>query len=414
MRILYAVQRYGRDIVGGSEAACRMFTEHLVARGHDVSVVTSCAKSYVDWAGHYEPGTTSLNGVTVHRLAPVSPRRGEIFGPLDHWMHVGPHPVPGSCQQRWTKAMGPELEGYRHWLFENAHQFDVVIFMTYLYSTATRGLPVTAGRVPTVFQPTAHDEPPFRVPLMSSIFRQPDAFMYFTPEEREIVERTFRIETSGAVTGIGIDLVDAPRPDAFREHIGIGDRPYLLYAGRFDRMKGALELADFFRAYKMRNGGDLALVYVGEQVIPVEPHPDIFTIGFVDEEMKCNALAGAVALAQPSYFESFSIVLCESWVQRRPAIVQGRSPVLTGQARRSGGALPFVGYAEFEAAVDLLLQNPGLADELGASGRRYVEDRYRWDVVMDRVEETIETARARFAFRTASPAPRRQARATNA
>jgi len=399
MRILYAVQRYGADIVGGSEAACRMFAEQLVGRGHDVSVLTSCAKSYVDWADYYEPGVSTIRGVTVHRLPSVGPRRVEVFGPLDQWMHSGPHPVPLASQQRWTKAMGPDLVGQRRWLVDNVRGFDVAIFMTYLYGTTTRGLPVAAGMVPTILQPTAHDEPPFRVPIMATLFRQPDAFLFFTPEERETVERQFRIETFGAVTGIGIDLVEADRPANFRESVGLGDRPYILYAGRFDHMKGAVELSDFFRAYKRRNPSDLALVYVGEQLNPVDPHPDIFTVGFVDEAMKRNALAGALALAQPSYFESFSIVLCEAWVQRRPAIVQARSPVLAGQARRSGGALPFAGYAEFEAAIDLLLDQPHLADELGNRGRRYVEDRYRWDVVLDGVEETISTAIRQFQAR---------------
>ena len=391
-----------------------MFAEHLVERGHDVSVLTSCATSYIDWAGNYSPGTTVINGVTVHRLEPVGLRRGEIFGPLDQWMHNGPHPVPQSIQQRWTKAMGPELVDQRRWLFDNASQFDVAIFMTYLYSTTTRGLPLAAGRVPTVMQPTAHDEPPFRVPIMASVFRQPDAFLYFTPEERTTVEEHFRMVTHGAVTGIGIDLVDASRPASFRETAGLSDRPYLLYAGRFDWMKGAFELAEFFREYKARNPGDLALVYVGGEDIPVEPHPDIFSVGFLSEEMKANALAGALALAQPSYFESFSIVLCEAWVQRRPAIVQGRSPVLAGQAQRSGGAVPFTGYAEFEAAVDLLLHDPALADRLGASGRRYVEDRYRWDVVMDGVEDTIQCAIDRFGQRNTQLVARNQARATSA
>ena len=91
--------------------------------------------------------------------------------------------------------------------------------------------------------------------------------------------------------------------------------------------------------------------------------------GAVDESTKDAAIAGCLALVQPSYFESFSIVLCEAWAHRRPAIVQGRCEVLLGQARRSGGAIPYVGYGELEAAIELLGGDPALRAELGAAGR---------------------------------------------
>ena len=53
---------------------------------------------------------------------------------------------------------------------------------------------------------------------------------------------------------MGIDLaaIDAGAPDvaAFRALAGIGSRPYLLYVGRIDASKGALELVDAYRAYR--------------------------------------------------------------------------------------------------------------------------------------------------------------------
>ena len=61
MRLLYSVQRYGPEIIGGSEAACRSFAEQLAARGHQVEVVTSCARAYTDWANEYEPGRAQVS-----------------------------------------------------------------------------------------------------------------------------------------------------------------------------------------------------------------------------------------------------------------------------------------------------------------------------------------------------------------
>jgi glycosyltransferase involved in cell wall biosynthesis len=155
--------------------------------------------------------------------------------------------------------------------------------------------------------------------------------------------------------------------------------------------KGSEELIEFFVAYKERNPGPLALVFVG----PAEdrhPHPDIVYTGFVDDQTRTDALAGSLALAQPSFFESFSMVMTEAWAQRRPVLAQGRTDVLVGQVRRSGGGLYYAGFAEFEAALDLLVSREGLADSLGRSGRHYVEEHYRWDVVLSRYEELLRRA----------------------
>jgi glycosyltransferase involved in cell wall biosynthesis len=169
----------------------------------------------------------------------------------------------------------------------------------------------------------------------------------------------------------------------------VGERPYLLFVGRVDPHKGSQELYEYFLAYKSRNPSDLALVVLGEQVSELPAHPDVFLTGFVDEATRRGALTGALAAVVPSYFESFSMVLTEAWAERKAALVQGRCAVLAGQARRSGGAIPYEGFAEFEVAVDAIVSDRALARALGEAGRRYVEERYRWDDVLDRYERQL-------------------------
>jgi glycosyltransferase involved in cell wall biosynthesis len=67
---------------------------------------------------------------------------------------------------------------------------------------------------------------------------------------------------------------------------------------------------------------------------------------------------------------------------------------LAGQAARSGGAIPYDGYAEFEAGLDRLVADAALAGRLGLAGRRYVEAHYRWDAVMVRYEQLVGQAAA--------------------
>ena len=396
MRILYVCQRYGQQIVGGSEAACRAFAEQLVGRGHEVSVLTSTAHQYTTWRNEYPAGESIVNDVTVHRLPVRAERTPEIFGPMHSWMVYGPKPTPTFQQRRWADLTGPQLDGIEGWIQTNAPRFDVVIFMTYMYTTTTRGLTAAAGRVPTILQPTAHDEPSIWIPLFETLLRMPDAFLFFTAEERAIVERRLRRETTGSVLGIGIDAHQVADPQPFRSAHGVGVSPYLLYVGRVDSGKGTVEAANFFAEYKRRNGGDLKLVVAGELIGAMPQHPDIVYTGFLDEGMKRSAMAGSIALLQPSYFESFSIVLCESWMQGRPALVQGRCAVLAGQVRRANGGLPYAGYAAFEASVDYLRGNPDVADAMGESGRDFVKQRYGWSEVLDGVESLIDVAQQRF------------------
>lgn len=403
MKLLYVVQRYGDDIVGGSEAACRQFAEALSSAGHSVEVLTSCARSYVTWEDSYEPGTTVINGVTVHRLPVVDKRYPEKFGPTDIWLMSEQSSPLLFEHERWALLMGPEVQGLRTWLIDNADRFDVAIFMTYLYSTATKGIPALAGRLPVVFQPTAHDEPSFRVPLFESTFRLPDSFLFFTPEEQKVVQERFSIAADGRVIGIGIEMnPPVSSVDTFRTRFNLGDHPYLVYVGRLDPMKGVRQLCDFFIEMKKQYASDLKLVLAGDPLVDLPQHEDILVTGFLDEADKHAAIAGSLALVQSSYFESFSIVLCEAWVQSRPALVQGASTVLRGQAMRSAGAIPYEGYAEFEQAVMMLLENPSLADEMGSNGRKYVEDTYEWAHVLKGFEESLVIAQERFNNRAIS------------
>jgi glycosyltransferase involved in cell wall biosynthesis len=398
MRLLFVVQRYGREIAGGAEQHCREFATRLAGRGHAVEVVTTCARRYNDRANVYEPGSSELDGVIVHRLPVAEPRDDEAFGPLNSRVPYGDPFVPLHLQLEWMHAQGPYVPELGPWLTRRAPAYDVAIFFTYLYYTTWTGLPAAAGRVPTVLHPTAHAEPALFLPLYDTTFRHPSAFAFSTEEEQALVRRRFRCRQPAKVVGIGLELgsevgVDERR---FRAAFGLGDRRYLLFVGRLDQAKGTNELYDFFVAYKRRNGGSLALVLMGDPVRPLDPHDDVIVTGFVDDQTRNDALAGAVALAQPSFFESFSMVLTEAWAQRRPALVQGHCAVLEGQVRRSGGGLPYRGYAEFEAMLGWLLEHPAEARRMGEVGRRYTESRYTWDVVLRNYEHLLASTARRW------------------
>jgi glycosyltransferase involved in cell wall biosynthesis len=391
MRLLFVVQRYGREVPGGAELACREFATRLAARGHEVEVLTSRAVSYVDWADAYPAGSDVQEGVLVHRLGVAAPREDRIFAPMHARVPFGAFRVPPFFQREWMRVQGPELPGLVPWLRAHAGSFDCAIFFTYLYYTATAGLPAAAGLTRTVLHPTAHDEPPLYLSAFDLTMRLPAALAFLTEEEAELVAERFHLTQPSTITGIGVDLGATGDAAAFRRTVpGLGQRPYLVYVGRVDPGKGSVELFDYFREYTRRHPSDLALVVVGDPVEPPTPHPDIFVTGFVSDEAKRGAVAGALALVQPSYFESFSLVLIEAWAQGKAALVQGRCAVLDGHAWRSGGAIPYRGFAEFEAALDRLREEPALVAALGRAGQRYARGRYAWDGILTRYEAFLQ------------------------
>lgn len=392
MRLLFVVQRFGAEVPGGAEGYCRDVAIRLARRGHDVTVVTSRALNYVDWGDHYPAGQTVDDGVQVVRLPLGRHRDDSLFAPLLDRVVRRPGPVPLHLQEEWMHLQGPHLPGLPSWLTRHAGSHDAAVFFTYLYYPTWAGLPVARNLTTTVLHPMAHDEPTFHLSLVDTVVAQAHALALLSDEEEALVRRRFPgVTVPSRVSGAGVDLDAVARGDGdrFRQAYGLGEAPYLLYVGRVDPHKGAVELFDYFRAYKERNPGPLKLVVVGDPVRPLPDHVDVVGTGFVDDSVKHDAIAGCTAFVHPSWFESFAIVLCEAWAHQKPALVQGRSEVLRGMAWRSGGALPYAGFPEFEAAVDLVLSEPGVAPLLGGAGREFVERHYTWDRVLDTYERFL-------------------------
>jgi glycosyltransferase involved in cell wall biosynthesis len=187
---------------------------------------------------------------------------------------------------------------------------------------------------------------------------------------------------------MGVDVPSSPDVSGFRARHGLaGD--YVLYAGRIDAGKGCAEMLSFFELLRQRSPSPVDLVLIGRMALPDLDQTGVRYLGYLPEEEKGAAIAGARAVVCPSSYESLSIVLLEGMALGVPGLVNARSEVLKDHCLRSNGGLFYDDADEFVEALDLLVSQPSLRDTLGANGSVYVRDNYRWDVVLERWREVL-------------------------
>ncbi len=386
MRIRAVVQRYGAEVAGGAESFCRSMSTRLAARGHEVQVVTSTATDYLTWQPEYPAGTSYESGVEILRLDPCFARDSHRFSHLDRRVaHIGRALAP-SAQQDWLILEGPILKGLADTL---RRPTDVTAFYTYLYPTTALGAAYASPFSPIVIHPTAHSEPQLELQVFDRLFDHADLLAVSTPEEAELMDARTRGRSRVQVLGIGVDPIRKNPAVKTQLPPGLSGRPFIALVGRVDPSKGSMEALRYFAEFKRRHPGALALLVVGHQATPVPHHPDIIATGFVEEATLGALMSDALVLLQPSYFESFSLVLAEAWSAAIPALVQERCPATAGQVHRSGGGLLYHDYASFEAALELLVISPDARRTLGESGQRHVSEHYQWETVLDRYESLL-------------------------
>jgi glycosyltransferase involved in cell wall biosynthesis len=436
MRIAFIIQRYGSDVLGGSEQLCRLVAERLAAT-HDVEVLTTCARDYITWKNEYAEGADRIKGVTVRRFASARTRDLEAFNRYSDWIYNNAH--SRSDEMEWLKQQGPWCPALIDYLKKNHQQYDVMVFFTYLYATTVLGLEVNPGR--SIVVPTAHDEPAIRLEIFKNVFNSAAALCYLTDAERTFVQQTFpNRPLLEELIGVGVDIPqqqpyprmplpaadepaaadDSPavaedaaeaqheardddeparsfpshltaRGSVFRRRHRIHG-PFALYGGRIDPGKGCEELLDYFDSY-VKEGGEATLALMGAKLMSLPEDPHVRFAGLLSEGERVQALEAATVVVCPSPYESLSLLALEAMAAGTPVLVNGRSTVLVEHCLRSNGGLWYENRDEFVECLRTLIGDVRLRAALGRNGRDYVRRNYRWDVVLGKYERIFNKVR---------------------
>jgi glycosyltransferase involved in cell wall biosynthesis len=412
MRIALIVQRYGLEVLGGSETLARQYAGFL-KDFCDVEVLTTCALEHASWHNIYPPGSTEVDGIPVRRFmvdALRCPYWGKLYdmlkGKLDETTFAGSLEQketlrrrlsiwPAALQEETIRWQGPYSSELFRFLRAHRQDYDVFLFFTYLFPTSYFGMQCVP-RKRVFFCPTLHDEPIAYLSVFRHMFSRPRFTIFLTETERQLAQRLYAALSPAQVLGMALcppgQVGQLPRGAPAR---------YVLYAGRIEPSKGTGTLVEYFREFKRNKPSDLKLVMIGAAGAELPSDPDLVYLGFVSEAEKFALMRSARAFIHPSAYESFAIVLLEAFLMGTPALVNGFSPVLVEHCRRSQGGLSYTSQEEFSRNLSQLIDDSSLRVSLGEAACEYARTNYLarqirerlYDIVVEIVSETAAASR---------------------
>lgn len=382
--IAIVIPRFGPDVLGGAESLAESLARTL-SMVYDVDVLTTCAKDYLTWANELPEGEISDGQVVIRRFK-VDKTRSKYFQLYDYQiMRKFPH-IPG-MEALWMRMQGPRSSRMVKYIKEHKDRYGAFIFITYMYATTYDGLELVADK--SILIPAAHDDPYIRFKIYRNIFHRARKLIYLTDEEKQFVDCLFNLPYNrGAVLGMPVDTCEGS-PEQFRIKYGIsGD--FLLYVGRIDEGKGIGNLIAFYNRYVKDHQAIIQLILCGTGPMKVENNEHIIALGYVPDGDKYGAMRAAVAVVQPSRYESYSISTIESMQCGTPVIVNGECNVLKAHCEKSSAGFSYISYEEFKSALDTILSDPALRQRMGISGTAYVHDHYSAEAIGRKYISTID------------------------
>ena len=387
LSIFYPPYSFGGDAIFVSRLA-----NALASRGHEVDVI-HCVDSYRTLA-HREPEATFVNhpNITVHSLR----SRLGALSPL----------VAQQTGMTWPKT-ADILAVFYSKKFDVFHYHNISLFgprvlqlepdyhdYVKLYTTHEHWL-VCPMHVLWKDNNRICDKPEclrctlkFKRPpqwwrytrLLNRCAAQVDAFVspsHFTKHIHH--ERGFPFPMTVLPHFVPEDDLNAPT-SATSPH----PRPYFLYAGRLERIKGVETLLSVFRRYQ---NADLLLAGTGTLEADLrrqaEDMTNVHFLSSLPQKRLRDFYRHAVALLVPSSgYEALGLVILEAYLQRTPVIAHDLG-ALCEVVEQSQGGLLYRSTEELLAAMERLRSDVALRREMGERGYRAYNARWTESVHME-------------------------------
>lgn len=353
---------------------------NLLSLYHDITICTTTSQNYVKWDSPLLEGTEYFNRIKIVRFKPIKERNIFKFNRFMRKISKNNN-LKSSEYDRFIYEQGPIVPNLIEYLKSNHKNFDIILFIGYLYYPIVYGIPIC--KETAIVVPTLHDESVAYFPIYNHLLSQDLIYSFNTLEELEVYKKIFN-RTPDKYSIIGTCTTLNPN---FLSEKKCTHQNYILYVGRVEEGKGVGALIEYFKIWKRIHPSDLKLLIVGGGGDPKNSSKDIIYIGYASEEEKYSFLKNATLLINPSPMESFSIVLMEAWLFQKPVLVNSNSDTMKNHCIRSNGGLYFQDLDSFMGTLNYLLKHPEIRKKMGENGKKYVEANYSPDIVLAKYEQ---------------------------
>jgi glycosyltransferase involved in cell wall biosynthesis len=370
---------------GGDAIYLHRLANALATRGHEVDII-HCLDSYQLMGGQEtEQQFPNHPNVTVHRLRSilgfVSPllaqQIGTVWPKTDRILEVFYSKKFDVIHYHNISLLGPKVlqlePDYRDFIkLYTTHEHWLVCPMHVLWKNNER-----LCEKPECFRCTLKFKRPPQwwryTSLLEECVRSVDTFIAPTEFTRQVhKQRGFEPP---------MEVVPHFVPDGNHDLSGEAPsphpRPYFLFVGRLEKIKGADTLLPIFRQYR---SADLLIAgagnYEGDLRRQAAGMANVHFLGSLPQDRLTDLYRHAIALLVPSVcYETLGMIVVESYVQHTPVIARDQGG-LTEIVEQSQGGLLYHSADDLLAAMGKLQTNPILRQTMGDCGYQAFQEKW--------------------------------------
>lgn len=379
MNILHVTPYYAPAYAfGGVARAVEGMAKAVLARGHNVTVLTTDALSQTErYVGHEDE---MLDGIRVIRMSNRSVQ------------------LRGKANLSTPRGLKAAARAWLDWAdITHLHEFRTVENLTIAPIAAASRRPLVLSPHGTLTQSTGRSLLKQNWDRLFSrrIARATNAVICLTEAEKADTVSLWKqlgVSEPGLYVipnGVDVSAFDALEGDLeFRQRFGLGDDSVVcLFLGRLHPRKGVLELA---QAFKWANIRDAKLVFAGADdgaLAALRPmlNDRIVYAGYLEGADRLAALAAADVFALPATGEGLPMAALEAMAAGLPLLI---SPGCNLPEAEAAGAAVIVEpqVDHIARALNQLMADATFRHDMGRHARTLAEQRFNWELIGAQLE----------------------------